>query len=809
MRLKRFPKFSLLVCFFICFSLSSILWAQEESDESDSWYQNQPITSVDFKGLKNIKKNEIEGVTSSYIGRPFTDELFGSLLDRLYALDFFDDIESSAQHDKKKNGGVQLVFTVVEKPVVSKIIFSGNSKIRNGELRDVVSLKANEIFVKSKMLVDERAIRDKYLSKGYLDIKVSSSTKETEDGVVVTFEISEGYNTIVTSIDFSGNHVMTSKTLTARLKLKKKGVFKKGAFEESQLETDKQQIVKYYKDAGYINAAVIDVIRESSVNEEKKRNELALTFVVQEGAQYTFGGLSFTGNTIFQTPQLEVLVKLNKGEIFNQTKFNESMMGIADLYYENGYTSNQFDPIMEQDSDTRVVTVVLSIVENPRSHVEHILVKGNTKTKEEIILREIPLEPGDVFSKNKVTNGLRNLYNLQYFSGVVPDVVPGSEDNLVDLVISVEEQSTTSIEFGLTFSGVSDPDDLPFALFLKWQDSNIAGSGKSVSASTTLSTDEQSFTVGYGENWLFNKPISFNQSLTVSHANLNAMRVVVLPDGTVDNDNYYLSYEQWAFTLNTSLGHRWTPDFAIISLSGGLTNRLINNIYDEDLYRPVDTTVSNYANKWKLKNGVWTAISFDGRDINWDPSKGWFLSQRFTWYGLTPYEDEYYLQPSTKGELYFTLWNIPVTEKWSWKMVLAGYSGLTLQYPAPNSHIGRTSQLYIDGMFTGRGWTDIYNTVRGRALWSSYIELRMPLVPGILALDGFCDAAAVKDNPDDMFTKLSLNDFYFSVGPGIRFSIQQFPLRLLFANKFRHNDEKGFYWDDQWQFVLSFNIINK
>ncbi len=809
MRSIRHPRILFLLCFLICFFAAALPAQEQEQEENENWYQNQPITSVVFKGLKNIKKNELDGITSSYVNRPYTDELFGNLLDRLYAVDFFDDIEPSAQHDKRKSGGVQLVFKVTEKPVVSKIIYSGNNKVRNGELRDVVSLKTNEIFVKSKMLVDERAIRDKYLQKGYLDIKVSSSTKETEDGIIVTFHISEGFNTIVTEIDFSGNHVMTSKTLASRLKLKKKGVFKKGAFEESQLETDKQQLVKYYKDAGYINASVVDVIRQVSVNEEKKRNELSLTFVLQEGAQYTFGGLSFTGNTIFPTSQLEPLVKLKKGEIFNQTKFNESVMGVADLYYENGYTSNQFDPMMNQDSDTRVVTVVLSIVENPRSHVENILIKGNTKTKDEVILREIPLETGDVFSKAKITNGLRNLYNLQYFSGVVPDVVPGSEDNLVDLVVSVEEQSTTIIEFGLTFSGVTDPDDLPFALMLKWQDLNFRGSGKSISASTTLSTNEQSVSVGYGENWLFDKPISFNQSLTVSHANLNGLRSVILPDGSLDDDSYYLKYEQWAFTLSTSLGRRWAPDFAIVSVSGGLTNRLVNNIYDEDLFMPLDTSISRYANKWGLKNAIWTAVSLDDRDMNWDPSKGWFLSQRFTWYGLTNWEDEYYLQTSSKGELYFTLWDIPVTDKWNWKMVLAAYSGLTLQVPSPYSHVGRTSQLYIDGMFTGRGWTSIYNSVRGRALWTSYLELRMPLVKGILALDGFADAAAVKDNPHEMFTNLDINDFYFSVGPGIRFSIQQFPLRLLFANTFRHDDERGFYWDDKWKFVLSFNIINR
>lgn len=806
MRCKRHILSAFFISFFVCLFLTSALWAQEESD---TWHLNKPITSITFKGLKNIKKSELDGITSSFINRPFTDELFGNLIDRLYALDFFDEIEPSAQHDRKKKGSVEIVFKVVEKPVVSRIIFSGNNKIRNGELKDVVSLKVDEIFVNTKMLVDERAIRDKYLEKGYLDVKVSSSTSEDEDGIVVTFKIEEGFNTIVTDIAFSGNRVMTSKTLASRLKLKKKGLFKKGAFEESQLELDKQQIVKYYKDAGYINASVVDVIRESSRNENQKRNELSLTFVIQEGAQYSFGGISFTGNTIFPDEKLDSFIKLKQGDVFNFTKFNESLMGITDLYYENGYTSNQFDPIMNQDSEARVVTVILSIRENSRSHIEHILVRGNTKTKDEVILREIPVEPGDVFSKAKLTNGLRNLYNLQYFSGVIPDVVPGSEENLVDVVISVEEQSTTSIEFGLTFSGVSDPDDLPFALFLKWQDSNIKGTGKSISASTTLSTDEQSVSVGFGENWLFGKPISFSESLTVSHANLNALRNVVLPDGSVDDDSYYLSYEQWNISLNTSLGHRWTPNFAIISLSGGLTNRLLNNIYDEDLYSPLDTSISEYANEWGLKNAVWLAVSFDGRDMNWDPSRGWFLSQRVSWYGLTPFEDEFYLQTATKSEIYFTLWNLPVTDNWSWKMVLAGYSGLTMQIPGPDSFVGRTSQLYIDGMFTARGWTDIYNSVRGRALWSSYLELRMPVVRGIFSIDGFLDAAAIKDNPNAMFTNLDVNDFYFSTGPGLRFSIQQFPLRLLFANTFRHNDIDGWYWDDKWQFVLSFNIVNK
>ena len=113
-------------------------------------------------------------------------------------------------------------------------------------------------------------------------------------------------------------------------------------------------------------------------------------------------------------------------------------------------------------------------------------------------------------------------------------------------------------------------------------------------------------------------------------------------------------------------------------------------------------------------------------------------------------------------------------------------------------------------MFNGRGWTTIYNgKYRGEAMWSNTAELRMPVVPGILSLDWFGDAAVIKNSPYELFNDLSISDFYFSTGPGIRFSIPQFPLRLLFANTFRVDDNYNVKWDKNWKFVLSFNITNK
>lgn len=785
------------------------IYAQDSASATaseDGSYYNKLIREVKFKGLKSVPEKDVEGVANAFIGRPFTDELFEDLCNRIYSLDLFDDIEPQAVVDSRRKT-VSIVFTVKEKPVVRKIAVQGNRQIRTAEIKDAVTLKEKDVFVSGKVLISERAVRDLYLEKGFTNVKVTSATKETEKGIEITFKIDEGRSTVITNLNFKGNKVISSKTLKSKLQLKEVGLFNKGAFQESMLEQDKQAILTYYRNNGYIDADVIDITREIKVNEDKKRDELTITFVIQEGSIYTFGGIKFYGNTIFSDEKLQSLVKLQTGKVYNLAKFQESLMAVADLYYENGYTSNRFNPIENKDSDNKIISYVFQIGESVRSHVESIVIKGNNRTKDYVIRREIPVEAGDIFSKDKITIGMRNLYNLQYFSSVTPDVLGGSEENLVNLVIGVEEQSTTSIEFGVTFSGVSNPDDLPFALFLKWQDSNLKGLGKSIGVSSSISTDEQSVSLNYGENWLWGLPVSSSVSMGFSHSSLTCQRLVIDGDGNVDDDNYYMDYEQWRWTLGWSIGRRWTPNWAILSLSAGVSGSLLNNEYDEDSWIPIDGTVSENSNSWGWSNSIWTSFSVDARNINYDPSAGWFASQRLSWFGLTPWETEYFLKSDTKLEKYFTLLNFGITENYTFRLVLEGYTGLTVEIPAPDTAIGRSSLLYVDGMFNGRGWTNIYNDYRGQAMWSSNVELRAPLVPGVLAVDWFADAVAICDKPADL-GNLSVEDFFFSTGPGIRFCIPQFPLRLLFANTFKVVDSQA-EWQNHWKFVLSFNIINK
>ena len=805
MRRRILSIFLILFCVFGAF-------AQE--DDSD-WFWGHEISKIEFEGLKLVKKSEITGVTSNFIGRPFTEELYSEIIDKLNDLEFFEDIEPYANHDKDPEK-ILLVFKVTEYPEISKLEFSGNQKIRNGELRELIKSKQNEMYNENRVLVDERLIRERYIEKGYTDSTVSHKIEETKDGINVTFIISEGRNTVISDIHMSGNTIVSERVLKGKISLKEVGFLKDGAFKSSALEQDKKTILSYYNERGYIDANILDVKIESKENDEKQRTDLAITFVIQEGAQYTYGGLTLTGNEIFSTELLTSQMKLKEGAVFNSIKFEEGISAITNVYYESGYMSNGFYPVPEKDTDHKEISYTLVIDERPRSHIENIIVKGNNKTKDYVITREIPIESGDVFTRDKVITGLRNLYNLQYFSNVLPDVQQGSEENLVDLVFNVEETSTISLNLGMAFSGITDPNDIPVSLYFTVANTNLFGEGKSISASVNAAKKSQSLDFSYSQGWIGDLPITFSESLSFSHTNGYTPVLMYQPNGVFDQYHYYVNYEGYSATLGTALGRRWTPRFAILSLAGGLNNTLTRYNYDEKTFIPVDSGIAMFANRMGLMNSLWTSFSMDDRDINYDPSKGWFASQKFTLNGLIPkVEKEFFFSSETKLEGYLTLFNWQYSETNSLKGVLSFYTGLTMLFPINDSVISDSNKPYIDGMFTGRGWAELFRSAetKGKALWNTQIEFRVPLVPGVIGIDFFHDAVVVKPEVSQIFTSVKMNDFYFSMGPGIRFLMQQFPLHLLFTWRYQVIDGKVMWGGrdgyNPYQFVLSFNIVNR
>jgi len=815
-------KKNLILIFFISiFSLSLF------SQENDDWYRNKEIVAFKFKGLHAVQASDLHALFSKYKGKRFSDELYAEMLGTLYELDYFLDIKPQAVPADPNFLYVKLEFTFLEKPFVKSIIFNGNINVRSAKLLEKCMLKKDSIYNEDKLQSDLLAIKSYYLEKGYNLINITYKKKEDseENSVSIEYIINEGMQTVVSKIFFEGNEKVSDKVLKKVLATKEAGIIKKGEFKESLLESDKELLKVHYGEKGYINAHIENMKKEIDPESDEIKQKLILTYVIYEGEQYTYDGVAFEGNRIFSKDELESKIKMQKGDVFNLKRFETGYNAIADLYFENGYSATQITKKDFIDDANRTIRYEVKIRESKRSHVENIIIRGNTKTKDYVILRELLFTSGDVFSKKRFFNSLRNIYNLRYFSSIVPDVKPGSEEGLLDVILNVEETSTANIQFGITFSGIADANTFPLSVFLQWEERNLLGLGSELSANITAGPDKQSATLGYTENWFMGIPLGVGFELSATHKNEVSFQDVLPPFGVPDPyqtiedykadsslaEAYKMRYHRAEFGFGINASYRWYPLFATLTWRNGINFNLVKNFYDDTLYRPFDEAIRQQREKWKFSNNLWTRFSLDNRDFVYDPSKGWFLSQQFSFFGLFPkIESEYFFRSETKGELYFTLLDYPVSESWHLKFVLAFYSGFSFQIPITEKNISRLNKLTIDGMFNGRGWYNAGTNGQGDVMQSNWVEFRMPLAPGIISFDFFFEAIATKQDLKSL-SSLSINDYFFSFGPGIRFTLPQFPLRLMFANTFRSNNGKP-YWGNgkgaDWKFVLSFNIPN-
>ncbi|MDR2842653.1 MAG: outer membrane protein assembly factor BamA [Spirochaetaceae bacterium] len=806
-------------CALLFVTAASLFGQDDPAIENEEWYLNRVIRDIIFDGLRHVKKSELDGITEPYIGQKLTYELYEELNGQIWALDYFEpDIQTRAVPFAND---VIIRFIVHEKPVISRIVFEGNKGLRRSELLGIISIKANEVVNQAKIRLDEDALVGKYLEKGFPAITVRSELSKEKDGTeTLTFIVSEGEKITVDHVYFEGNEMFSQKTLENQLSLKTKGsiegFFSGGAFQEAKLLADREAILKFYHDRGYIDSEITDIIRD--VTHDVKGNHLRLTFRIHEGEKYTFGGMTFEGNHIFTTEQLDDLVQSKKGEIINQSRLEMDFMRVIGLYTENGYIFNTIDREEHRDNVARTVSYTIPIVERGRAHIESIIVHGNKKTKDNVILREIPVEPGDIFSNTKIGIGLSSLYNMQYFSNVAIDPQQGSEEGLMKLIINVEEQPTTDLQMGLTFSGSNEPDAFPISALFKWTDRNFLGRGNVAGAEINASPDVQSLSLQYTQKWLFGMRLSGGFDLTLMHSKrLAAMdneapffegtEPYAYPDGfwsfsdyddagKLPPDAYLMKYEQWSLSLGFSTGYSfWTP-FGNFGVGGSIRTGIKFNDFENDLYRPFDHALRNRNGEWTPANSLAFSVSLDKRDLYYDPSRGYYINERFGIFGLLPndIEIEHYNRSDTKMEIFFTLWRWQIFEKWAFKGVFGLHTGLSFILPQPGYDapiIEDANKLSIDGMFIGRGWTG-ERLNRGFALWENWAELRIPILEHILSLDGFFDAAARRPTPEDMFKNFSsegtmfIDDMRFSFGAGLRFALPQFPFRFLFAKRFRY-----------------------
>ena len=854
----------LTVILFTC--IVGFLWTQSGDDSSEDWYLDKPIEDITFVGLDNISITELEGIISPYIGKKFSNPLFWDLQSALYALDYFEELLPEAVVGSGGKSKVIIQFTIKERPVIDSIEIEGNRSIRRSTILDSIVLKIGDMVNNAKLSVDTESIRALYLEKGYPDVDAEGRIERVDDSTAkVVFVVNEGSQTKVKDLSFSGNSFASESTLRRIMKTKAQSLFSTGVFQESRLAEDISIIEGYYWDRGYIDARVVEVVRDIQENEDGD-SELRLTFYIEEGVQYVYGGMSFEGNQLYSDERLTDLLRQVPGKVFSKTKLETDFLRINDIYSSDGYIYNGIRLEETRDEENRVISYTVNIVERGRAHIENIVISGNEKTQDYVIYRELPFEEGDIFSARKFVEGHQNLLNTQYFSSILPDVRPGSGEGLVDVIFNVEEGRTVNIEFGITFSGADT--GIPIVGVIGWNDSNFLGRGQNFRIGTEISGNTQNLNFSFGESWLFGERWSASVDLTLDHSLAENIRQDILapiysekdsiqvPDpynghyvwvsddeatpedesgsafdgtpeelvaaiaaGDVQTDyayalqqgetidsSYLMGYDSYNITLGGSTGYTFVTPVGRVALATRLNTELSYVTYDSAIYRPFDSEIRDNLNRLQPITKLILNASFDSRDLIYSPTKGLYAKQAVTYAGGILPSTRDYISTSTKFQAFATLFDVPVAENWNLKGVLAFNTALSLIFPQwANGDDGwawrdnTTSQdlLYIDGMTMARGWPRVYE---GKALWDTWLELRMPIVEQYVWWDFFASGtgiwSGIEKNPSQTFSQfgaMGIDDFYFGFGGGARLTIPGFPIGLYFTKRFKI--DQGIQWE--------------
>ena len=810
-----------------------MLYAQS----GDDWYVGKPIADVRFTGLRHVAASDLREIVQPYVEQVFTLDLFWELQGRLYATDLFESLESNAVAVDDEQSAVIVEFLVQERPVVGSVDLDGNQRIRDTELLEVMDLSRGDVFDPIKLDADEAAIRGLYVTKGYPDATIAIETvRDDEAGeVAITVRVAEGFEVTVDEIRFVGNEFASESTLRGRMLTKKRSLFESGAFREVNLQEDKEIIESYYASNGYVDATVDRIERDLVPVPEQQRRALTLTIYLSEGQQYLYGGMSFEGNQIFSVEELGNLVRHGADREVNRELVDADFVRVQDLYYESGYIFNLFELIEERDEQTRRIAYRVVIDERDRAHIENIVISGADKTHDRVILRELPFEVGDVFNRTAIVQGLRNLYNTQYFSAVTPDTPPGSAEGLMDVVITVEEQSTADVNFGVTIGG----SEFPFAGTVRWNERNLGGGGQSIGAGLELSPIKQSLSFEFIEPWLFGARWSGGVNLGLERSVVRGVQQDVLPpifddpdeavpdpyetraewerardDGESVAGRYTMEFTEWDVIVGTTTSYRIPTSVGIVRFSGGLSSTLRFLTYDTAIYRPFEQTIREDRENWVMVNRMDVGVAWDGRDIFLNPTEGWLLSQGASFTGGFLFGDRHFIRLNSRADGFVTLVKAPVFPDWDLQIVFGAHSGFSVivpQFwvPAGEDTLatdGHTDLLALDGIRVARGWDIVRG---GRARWENSAEIRVPIDPRLLWAVLFGDAAVLWPELADI-EATALEDFHFSLGAGLRFAIPQFPIRLYFANTFKIVDEPerpdetlDLFSLDEWKFVIS------
>jgi outer membrane protein insertion porin family len=563
----------------------SALWlcgAVSAASAQELLNQAPVVEKVDVQGNQFLQKETLLFYVSTKPGERFDEARLREDFRRLWDTGFLDDMRLDVFDTTR---GKAVVFTVKERRRVQIVDYRGSKALSTTNIEDELKKKEAQIRIDSfydpgKARRVEAIIVQMLADKGYPFAKVRHDAKSLGGaGYQVSFIIEEGQRAKVKEIDFVGNEVFSDGDLRGAMKKMKAGSsgdvvgivtaptrWGKNTFTEEKWadphEGDKKRLQDFYLDRGYVTASIGEprityVDGKSGFLKKKPVKWARLEIPVNEGQRYRVGEIKFEGMTVFKEEGIRPLLKLHKGDWYNEGRIEKLTDKLRDAYGTQGYFQWTMAVDRKPNPQTQVVDVTLRMDEDKRYYVGKIRFTGNDTTRDKVIRREVYLNEGDVFNTEALKLSIRRINQLGYFKPMEqpPNIQPSSlgEDRL-DLVFKVEEQNRNQFTFGGGVSGLEGT-----FVNASFQTANFLGMGETLQLSAQSGRRTKNYQVALTEPYLFDRPITagfdvyhrkitYDDTFTLTGLNYSDQRsgasvVVGLPVGRFSRVYWNYAYE--------------------------------------------------------------------------------------------------------------------------------------------------------------------------------------------------------------------------------------------------------------------------
>ncbi len=767
-------------------------------------------SSLTAQSPSQVKKVELKQVGPQEVSEPLIRANI-----RVKAGDFFsrpavdDDIRNlySTGHflnirivEEPSPDGITLTYVLVAKPRITDIQFIGNTKYDNGDLKKITKAKVGDLLDERKLFTDVQEIKKKYQNAGLQGTIVEYKVNPDENSgrATVSFEIKESPKVRIKDVVFDGAEAFKQKKLRKEIKTKRwwwLGFFSgAGKLKDDQLEDDKDKLAEFYREKGYI-----DFELKETKQEYLSPKRVVLHFVVSEGQQYKVGAISFKGANLFTTNELANILKMKVGDIFTPSGLSKDREALEDYYGTRGYIEARVMPRQNPNVETGTMDLVYEIIESDKFTIGRIDIKGNVKTKDKVIRRELSVSPGETFDMVRVKRSKNRLLQTGFFERV--DTRPEESDVPTErnLIVGVEEKNTGNFTVGAGFSSVDSLVgfvEVYQGNFDLFKPPTFTGAGQKFRLRASVGTVRQDYQVSFVEPWFLDRKLSLGVDLYYRQLGF-----------------YSDFFDERRAGGKVSLTRALGSDFLIGSVSYTAESVGILDV-DRDAPATIRDTEGNF-----FLNRFGASLAYDTRNNALLPDKGqrsellvegvvgdanfYKMEAKTTWF-FPGFAEGHVLELGLKAGVVQALSSFgeeaPTTETYTVIDPITGLAVVKTRKNLPHNDVPFFERYFLGGAYSLRGfrYRDVspqekgirgvgFEPVGGNSYYFGYAEYSIPIIE-MLRVAAFYDMGNVFYKSYDFDVTRYASD----VGLGLRLNIPRLgPLRFDYGIPLQDPDDRG------------------